>query len=324
MKAIEVKVFGEPEVMEVVVKNLPEPKDGELLVSVKAIGVNPVETYIRAGTYPRLPELPYTPGGNISGIVERCGGGVTGLSKGDRVYSAATLSGGYAEKALCSQDQLFRLPENLSFSQGAAIGVPAATAWRALFMRGDGKPGERVLVHGGSGSVGQAAIQLARGAGMEVFASAGTLEGCDLITQLGATAVNHNDKEYASQLNQESGAGGFDLILEMLANKNLGTDLTLLAPRGRVVIIGSRGTIEIDPRLTMGIETDIRGLAVFNASREEVVRTHAALFAAMNAGIYIPKISQELPFSDAPKAHQLVMQDGNCGKIVLLPPARTE
>jgi NADPH:quinone reductase len=319
MKIIEVKKFGDPDVMQLVEKSTPQPGAGEVVVRVNAVGVNPVETYIRAGTYPRLPDLPYTPGGNVAGTIYSCGADVTQWQKGDRVYSAATVSGGYAEMALCNADQVFRLPENISFAQGAAVGVPAATAWRALFIRGRGEAGERLLIHGASGSVGQAAVQLAIDAGMVVFGTAGNAEGCALIQKLGGTAFNHNEKNYEDMLYKATSGHGFNLILEMLANKNLEKDLNLLAPRGRVIVIGSRGRIEIDPRLTMGKETDIRGLAVFNATDEEVITTHTALVAAMERSVLVPVISREMTLSDAPLAHQLVMQDGKCGKIVLIP-----
>jgi NADPH:quinone reductase len=131
MKVIEVKEFGDPEVMELVERPAPAAGIGEVILQVRAIGVNPVESYIRAGTYPKLPGLPYTPGGNVAGIISARGADVRQWQLGDRVYSAATISGGYAEMALCRADQVFRLPENISFAQGAAVGVPAATAWRA-------------------------------------------------------------------------------------------------------------------------------------------------------------------------------------------------
>jgi NADPH2:quinone reductase len=320
MKVIEVRKFGPPEVLELVEKPVPQPKRRELVIRVEAIGVNPVETYIRAGTYPRLPDLPYTPGGNVAGVIETCGPDVTEWKQGERVYSAATISGGYGEKALCSIDQIFKLPENLSFAQGTAIGVPAATAWRALFLRGGGKRGERVLIHGASGSVGQAAVQLAVGAGLRVFGTAGSDEGCGLVRRLGADLVcNHRQSGYEDELLRASSGKGFDLILEMLANVNLEKDLDLLGPKGRVIIIGSRGRIEIDPRATMGKETEIRGLALFNATPEEVMQTHGALQKAMENGVLVPTISREMSLADAPLSHELVMNDGNCGKIVLIP-----
>ncbi len=319
MKAVEVKEFGGPEVLQLVEQSVPVAGPGEVVVQVKAIGVNPIETYIRAGTYAKLPDLPYTPGGNVAGLVASCGPDVTQWQQGDRVYSEATVSGGYAEMALCKADQVFRLPENISFTQGAAVGVPAATAWRGLFIRGRAKAGERVLIHGASGSVGQAAVQLAKDAGMLVFGTAGSDQGCSLVQKLGAKAFNHNQSGYEDRLHEANAGAGFDLILEMLANKNLERDLHLLAMSGRVVIIGSRGRIEIDPRLTMGKESEIRGLVLFNATAEETRQTHSGLIKAMERGALVPTVSREMALADAGQAHQLVMQDGNCGKIVLLP-----
>ncbi len=319
MKVIEVQKFGDPEVMRLVEKQMPSPGSEELLVQVKAVGVNPVETYIRAGTYPRLPPLPYTPGGNVAGIVHSCGAGVTKWSVGDRVYSSATISGAYGEYSLCTVDQLFSLPEKLSFAQGAALGVPAATAWRALFLRGNAEAGESLLIHGASGAVGQAATQLAKRAGLTVAGTAGSAGGCELVREIGADVVfNHNEKGYVGKLAKGAGAG-FDLILEMLANVNLDSDLELLAPRGRVVIIGSRGRVEIDPRATMGKETDIRGFSLFSAAGDENQQIHAGLREAIEDGALTPKISREMELAEAPGAHDLVMKNGNCGKIVLLP-----
>lgn len=319
MKAVVVTEFGGPEVMKVVDCDLREPGEGEVLLAVKAIGVNPVETYIRAGTYPRLPKLPYTPGGNVAGRVEACGPGVSRLHVGNRVYSAATVTGAYAEQTICLSDDVFSLPENLSYSQGTALGVPAATAWRGLFIRGEGKKGDRLLVHGASGSVGQAAVQLATGAGLEVYGTAGSKEGCTSVEKQGARAFNHKVPGYEKQLLEATSGRGFDLILEMLANKNLEMDLELLAPGGCVVIIGSRGRIEIDPRATMGKETDIRGLALFSATAKETQETHKALAEAMEKGVLSPAVSRQFKLSEAPDAHELVMKDGNCGKIVLIP-----
>jgi len=319
MKVIEVQKFGDPDVMVLVERRKIAPGQGEVLVRVEAIGVNPVETYIRAGTYPVLPALPYTPGGNVAGVVQECGSGVAGLDVGDRVYSIATITGGYGEYTLCSVDQLFLLPKQLSFAQGAAIGVPAATAWRALFLRGEAKAGETLLIHGASGSVGQAATQLAKKMGMTVTGTAGSVTGCEIVGEVGADFVcNHNEKGYEEKLT-EGAKGGFDLILEMLANVNLDRDLDLLAPKGKVVVIGSRGRIEIDPRATMGKETDIRGFSLFSATREEIQQIHAGLGEAIENGVLVPKISCEMDLADAAEAHKLVLKDGNCGKIVLIP-----
>ena len=187
-----------------------------------------------------------------------------------------------------------------------------------VFFRGEGVAGDRVLIHGASGSVGLAAIQLAGAVGMEVTGTAGTDQGLALITKLGAARAQLHRGDYVEKLAAEV-PGGFDLILEMLANVNLEKDLQLLAPRGRVVVIGSRGRIEIDPRAIMGKETDIRGLALAASSREELDQTHRALYRAMEAGVLHPVISRRLVLADAPRAHELVMENGNCGKIILQP-----
>lgn len=319
MVAIEVSEFGEPEVLHITEKELPELKADQVQIQVEAIGVNPVDTYIRAGSYPLLPELPYTPGANVSGYIEQLGPGVTAFEVGDKVYSSSTRYGAYAERAVCHISETHRLSDKLSFAQGAALGTPAATAWRGLFIRGEAKPGERLLVHGASGAVGQAALQLVKSQGLDLFGTAGTDSGCRLIEQLGAKAFRHDTSDYVDELEQALAGKGVDLVLEMLANKNLETDLQLLAPGGRVVIIGSRGRIEIDPRATMGKETEIRGLALQNTTEAELHKTHSGISDAVERGDLFPSISAEFPLSSAAKAHRLVMQDGNCGKIVLIP-----
>ena len=164
MKAIRVDEFGGLEVLRIEEVPTPQPGPNQVLVRMHATGINPVETYIRAGTYARLPKLPYTPGNDGAGVIEQIGESVAEFEPGDRVYTAGSVSGTYAEFALCKADQVYPLPANVSFAQGAAIGTPYATAYRGLFQRGHAKPGETVLVHGASGGVGTAAVQLARAA----------------------------------------------------------------------------------------------------------------------------------------------------------------
>ncbi len=319
LKTIQVQDFGDPENMELVDFTIPGPGKGEILIQVEAIGVNPVDTYIRAGTYPLLPKLPFTPGKDVSGTISALGDEVTGWHVGDRVYSSGTRSGGYAEYAICGEEQVFPLPENMSFQEGAAVGVPGAAAWRALFVRGEGTSGDRVLIHGASGSVGLAAIQLAKAVGMEVHGTAGTGRGLEVIRELGVDHYyDHRNAYYCEEIEDNCGEG-FHLILEMLANVNLEHDLGFLAPRGRVVIIGSRGRIEIDPRATMGKETEIRGMSLFNCSAEEMTTAQSGLYDAMETGKYKPVISQTMVLAKASFAHRQVLEPGNCGKILLLP-----
>jgi NADPH2:quinone reductase len=282
-----------------------------------AVGVNPVETYIRAGTHQRKPALPFTPGNDGAGVVEQIGQDVT-LRPGERVYTAGSISGTYAEFALCNIAQVHPLPANVSFPQGAAVGTPYATAYRGLFQRAQAKPGETVLIHGASGGVGTAAVQLARARGMRVLGTAGSDRGRELVREQGAHDVfDHRAPDYLEQIMKATSGRGVDVVVEMLANVNLGKDLTILALHGRIVVVGNRGRVEIDPRDTMAREADIRGMTLPNTPAAEMATIHAALVAGLENGTLRPVIGQELPLADAPQAHRAVMEPGAFGKIVL-------
>src|SRR5437870_5052611 len=189
MKAIRVSEFGGPEVLKVQEVPDPRPDLGQVLVRVKAAGINPVDTYIRSGTYPRKPNLPYTPGMDAGGIVEAVGSNVKRFKAGDRVYTNGSITGACAELALCEESRVHPLPSNISFAQGAALGVPYGTAYRAVFQRGHGKPSETLLVHGATGAVGIACVQFARAAGLTVIGSGGTDKGRALVAEQGAHHV---------------------------------------------------------------------------------------------------------------------------------------
>ena len=319
MKAIRVHETGAPEVLRIEEVTSPQPKEGQVLVRLHAIGVNPVETYIRSGKYANLPPLPYTPGSDAAGVVEAIGAGVGGVKVGDRVYTSGTLTGAYAELALCQEAQLHPLPESVSFEQGAAVNIPYATAYRALFQRAKSIAGETVLIHGASGGVGIAATQLARAAGLTIIGTAGSEKGQRLVSEQGAHHVlNHQEPDYPAKIMTLTNGRGVDLILEMLANLNLRKDLTLLARGGRVVVIGSRGTVEVNPRNAMSREAAILGLVLFNATAPELFSIHAALVSGLENGTLRPVVGQRMPLAEAPRAHQAVLEAGAYGKIVLL------
>jgi NADPH2:quinone reductase len=322
MKSIVVREFGAPDVMKLEQVPDPAPARGQVLVRVKAIGVNPVEVYIRSGTYARKPSLPYTPGTDVGGVVESVGPDVVRFKPGDRVYThaVAATSGAYGEMAVAEEAQVHRLAEHVTFQQGAALGVPYGTAWRALFLRAQAKAGETVLVHGASGGVGVAAVQIARAAGMRVIGTAGTDKGIALVRDQGAHAVlNHKDADYLQNVMDLTGARGADVIVEMLANVNLDRDLDVLALRGRVMIVGNRGRVEIDPRKAMGKDGTILGMTMFNATAEDVKQVHAAIEAGLENRTLNPVIGKEMPLADAVKAHAAVMEPGAYGKIVMMP-----
>ena len=239
MKAIRIHEFGGPEVLRLEDVPEPSPAAGQVVVRVRAVGVNPVDTYIRGGGHAIKPPLPYTPGLDAAGVVESVGEGATRLSVGQRVYVAGSLSGTYAELTLCAESQAHALPERVPFAEGAGVFTPYATAYRALFHRARAVPGETVLVHGASGGVGTAAVQLARAAGLRVVGTAGTEEGRRLVSEQGAHEVlDHGREGYLEQLTELTGGRGPDVFLEMLANVNLNHDLGVVAKRGRVVVIG--------------------------------------------------------------------------------------
>lgn len=324
MRAIRVHRFGDPAELRLESIDPPVAGPGEALVRVHAAGVNPVDTYIRSGAYARLPALPYTPGLDGAGQVEAAGPGVDDLAAGDRVYiaglGAGVRPGTYAEFVVAPRDALHRLPDRLSFAQGAGVGVPYVTAAHALFDLAQVRPLDTVLVHGASGAVGLACVQFARAFGAVVVGTAGTPEGCDLVRQHGAHhVVDHRSDGYDRRIATLAPRGGADVIIEMLANVNLARDLELLAPGGRLVIVGSRGAIEIDPRLIMAREARVMGSLLWNVPKDELARLHALVRAGLEAGTLTPVVGRQFPLERAADAHRAVLAPGARGKIVLVP-----
>jgi NADPH2:quinone reductase len=320
MKAIIVREFGDPKVMKLEDAPRPEPGPGQVLVRIMAAGVNPADAYMRTGSYARGPALPYTPGMDGAGVIESAGRDVTRVKKGDRVYTAGSGSGTYAEYSLALEKQVDPLPERISFPQGAGIHVPYTTAFRALAQIARAREGETVLVHGASGGVGIAAVQTAKARGMTVIATAGTDRGRELAAREGAHHVlDHHDAGYLEQILRISGGRGVDVILEMLANVNLGPDLKLLAPRGRVVVIGSRGETTIDPRDIMSRDASILAMLLWNIPEADAASARAAIAAGLESGALRPVVGTELPLDQAPQAHRKIMEPGAYGKIVLIP-----
>ena len=320
MKAIRIHEFGGAEQLKLEEFPELEPGAGEVLIEVKAAGVNPVDTYIRNGTYSVKPALPYTPGFDAAGVVRAIGNGVHDFKPGDRVYTARSITGTYAEKCLCESKHVRRLPANVDFPEGAALGIPYPTAYRSLFSLAGSLPAESVLVHGASGGVGIAALQLARAHGMKVIGTASTKEGRDLILANGGHhAIDHSTSGVVERVLELTAGRGVNVIIEMLANKNLQADLTMLADRGRIIVVGNRGSIEVNMREAMTRDAIIRGMTILKASDEELTAIHSALFAALEAGFARPVVGKKLPLGEATAAHELVMKSGVLGKIVLIP-----
>jgi len=324
MQAILAREFGGPEVLKL--EDVPDPiaGPGQVRVRVHAVGVNPYDTYMRSGSYAIKPSLPFTPGADAAGAIDQVGDGVTARQAGDRVYISGTAAGkahgAYAEFAVCNLDQVHRLPDRISFSQGAGVFVPYVTAWRALFGRANTRAGDTVLIHGASGGVGVAATQFAVAVGATVIGTAGSEEGVAVVKAQGAQhALNHKTPGYLDQIPALSGGRGPDVILEMLANVNLDHDLTVVAPFGRIVVIGNRGRGEIDARKIMTKDVSVFGLALWGIPADEIRRAHDAIYAGLESGALNPVVGTEMPLREAATAHQRVMEPGAKGKIVLIP-----
>ncbi len=320
MKTIIVRQFGEPEVMLLEEAETPVPSGSQVLVRIHAAGVNPVDTYLRTGNHAHAPGLPYTPGKDGAGVVEAVGDQVTKFRPGARVYTADTLTGTYGEYALCEDAQLGRLPDNVSFEKGAGVWTPYATSFRALFQKAGAKAGESVLIHGASGAVGVAAVQWAKNAGLNVIGTASSYEGKQTASKAGADQVlDHSDPQHFADINELTGGRGVDVIIEMLANVNLENDFQCLAMRGRIVVVGNRGSIEFTPRLAMTKDATIYGMSLFNSTQAERDEMHSAIYDGLGDGFLDPIVSRSFPLAEAAAAHRAVMETRAAGKIVLIP-----
>lgn len=310
MQAIRVHEFGGPDVLRL--EDVPQPTAGEdeVLVRVQAAGVNPVDTYIRTGAYAELPALPYTPGSDAAGIV---------VETGQRVWVSGSRTGTYAEYAVCPRAHVHPLPDGLTYAQGAAIGVPYATAFRALFQRAAAVAGERVLVHGASGGVGMAAVQLALAAGLEVVGTAGSDAGGELVADQGDVRVlDHRDAAHLDAAVALTGGRGFDVVIELRADLNLGRDLAALAMDGRVVVVGSRGPVEITPRDLMDRDGAVLAMRLPNTPPDKLAAAYEAIDRGLRDGTLRPVAGRELPLVEAPRAHRHILERHALGKLVLV------
>jgi NADPH2:quinone reductase len=253
-------------------------------------------------------------------VIEAVGEGVKRVKPGDRVYTAKTITGAYAQYALTLEEQVHSLPEKVSFGQGAGVWVPYGTAYHALYHSAEARASETVLVHGASGGVGSAAVQMARAMGLTVFGTAGSQKGADLVKREGAHQVfDHSKAGYQEEIMKATGGRGVDIVLEMLANVNLSADLKLLAINGRVIIIGNRGEITINPRDLMLRRASARGFTLWAITPTEEAQIHAGLIAGLENGTLRPIVGKELPLGEAARAHKEILEPGAAGKIVLVP-----
>lgn len=309
-----VRKFGGPEVLEVAEVPRPEPDSGEVLIRIRAAGVNPHEAYVRSGNYGKLPDLPYIPGHDGAGEVVGVGKGVVRYAEGDRVYVSGAPT--YAEFAVAPETAVWPLPDRLTYEQGAAIGVPFGTAYRAIHFVGCAKPGDWTLIHGASGAVGTAAMQIGAALGLNLVGTVGSEAGRVHVESLraGAVLVGHDSLQAALEL---TGGRGFDLIIELAAHHNLGKVLPYLTPKGCVVVVGSRGPVEINARDLMTRDASIRGMMLVGGGPKQLAQIHWGLGAGLANGTLSPIVGASFPLEQAPEAHQAIFESGRVGNVVL-------
>jgi len=322
MTAIAITAPGGPEVLKPVTIAVPVPKPGEILVRVRAAGVNRPDVLQRQGSYPPPPGAPQTPGLEIAGEVAALGDGVKRYEAGDRVC-ALVPGGGYAEYAVVHEDNALPVPPGLSFTEAAAIPETFFTVWTNVFDRGRLKQGETLLVHGGSSGIGTTAIMLGKAFGAVVAVTAGSDDKCQACRELGADlAINYRDQDFVAVL-AETGLKP-DVILDMVGGDYVAKNLKAAAMHGRIVMIafqkGSRVDVDWMPimlkRLTFTGST-LRARSV--AEKAEIARAlERHVWPLFGAEQLKPIIFRTFPLRDAAAAHALMESSEHIGKIVLV------
>ncbi|XP_046684898.1 quinone oxidoreductase-like isoform X1 [Homalodisca vitripennis] len=322
MRAVLIRSTGDESVLNVETIPVPEISSNQVLVEIHAAGLNPVDTYIREKKFGYDPKLPVVLGGEAAGKIVKLGKEAEKKYKvNDHVICSlhAPNYGGYAEYVACDVTDLIPLTHNLSFSQGAAVYVPYFTAYKALVARCKMQPKELVMVHGASGGVGVAAVQIAKAYGAVVAVSAGSEAGLKLLNDLGADViVDHREDGHLQKALAKAGRPGFDVIFENRADLNLGSDLAALGVGGRIAIVGSRGPVEVDPRNFIRTEGSVLGVNISKITKEEFVEFSSALVAGMEKGWLKPVVGKEYSIEEIQKAHSdLIKAHGAYGKMVL-------
>jgi NADPH:quinone reductase-like Zn-dependent oxidoreductase len=333
VRVVEITKHGPPEVLQVRERAAPErPLGDQVLIDVKAAGINFADTMARVGLYPDAPKPPCVVGYEVAGTVAAIGPGVEGIAPGDRVM-AGTRFGGYAEQVLAKASDVIPLPDRLSFEQGAALPVNYATAWAGLVRYGSLQPGERVLLHAAAGGVGISATQIAKRHGAEVWGTSSPGKH-DAIREFG---VDH-PLDYTSD-GWERDLPPFDLIMDAIGGKSFRTSYNLLRPGGRLVCFGASAVASGEKRsVTTALRTAVR-MPRFNlikqmSSSKAVIGLNMLrlwddqgtldawiepLRELMDDGTIEPVVAEAFPFERAPDAHRMIAERRNVGKVVLVP-----
>ncbi|ELY66513.1 NADPH:quinone reductase [Natronococcus jeotgali] len=321
MRAVRLSEHGEPDVLHVEEIDRPEPGPGELLVEVEAAGVNPVDTYFRDGSYEPV-DVPFTPGVDFAGTVVETGDGVADFATGDRVYGTGIGNGGfqgsYAEYAAAPTDRVVHLPDGVEARQAGAAGVVGVTAWRALIDHADLEPAEYCLVHGGSGGVGHAAVQIADAVSARVLTTASERYR-DALAKLGADAVLDYGRDDLADAVLEESDGGVDAVLDHRLDDYLQFDADVAATGCRVVGIGENSP---DPAFTndgaaRSKDVSYQFMSMFNTPDLRVPLRGVAHL--METGRLAIELDRSYDLEEAAQAQRDVMNESVFGKLVLEP-----
>lgn len=325
MNAVEISEFGGPDVLKLTECTTPQPAHGEVLIKVAAAGVNRGDCVQRMGFYPAPPGASDLPGLEVSGTVAAIGPGVSLWKEGDEVC-ALMAGGGYAEYAVVHEGSVLPTPEGVSLVEAAALPETVMTVWTNVFEDGQLRPGETLLIHGGSSGIGTTAIQLASTLGVKVIATAGSADKCKACEDLGAVrAINYREEDFVEVVKEVTGGKGADVILDMVGGEYVARNIEAAARQGRIVNIaymsGSRVEVDLLPlmlkRLTLRGST-LRARDVAEKARlTSEVRMH--VWPLIEAGRIKAVVDDTYPLADASKAHKRMESSGHVGKILLTP-----
>ncbi|WP_055493886.1 NAD(P)H-quinone oxidoreductase [Streptomyces sp. TP-A0356] len=324
MYAITIPEPGGPEALVWTEVPDPVPAEGEVLVDVVASAVNRADILQRQGFYNPPPGAPPYPGLECSGRISALGPGVSGWAVGDEVC-ALLAGGGYAEKVAVPAGQLLPVPEGLDLRHAAALPEVTCTVWSNVFMIAHLRPGETLLVHGGSSGIGTMAIQLAKAAGAKVAVTAGTKQKLERCAELGADVlINYREQDFVEEIRENTAGSGADVILDNMGAKYLDRNVEALAVNGRLAIIGLQGGTKGE----LNLNTLLRKQAAITATslRSRPLSEKAAIVAAVRehvwplvaSGHVRPIIDREIPMSEAATAHRVVEESGHIGKVLLV------
>ncbi|WP_329012918.1 NAD(P)H-quinone oxidoreductase [Streptomyces sp. NBC_01601] len=326
MHAITIPEPGGPETLTWTEVPDPVPGEGEVLVEVVATAVNRADIMQRQGFYDPPPGASAYPGLECSGRITELGPGVSGWSVGDEVC-ALLSGGGYAQKVVVPAGQLLPVPEGIDLKQAAALPEVACTVWSNVFMLAHLRPGETLLVHGGSSGIGTMAIQLGKAVGARVAVTAGTKEKLDFCAELGADIlINYRDQDFVAEIERATDGAGADVILDNMGAKYLGRNVEALAVNGRLMIIGMQGGTKGE--LNIGMLLGKRGAVSATSLRARPLSEKATIVAAVRehvwpliaSGVVRPVVDRELPMTDAAEAHRVLEGSGHIGKVLLVAP----